>query len=186
VWSLLLERTTNGWRGFTSPEDSVLDFAQSRRPRPFQLIVRHIRKVVFAASLSLDGYIEATTGDSSLVFLDEEVHRHFNDLEQDIDTHLYGRRMYEPMVTYWPTADQNPSAPRCEIEYARMWKAVPKVVFLSRLQRITWNARVVSGSAEAEVASFKVQPGKNVSVGSFGLTSALAAAGLMDKWNSPK
>src|SRR5262245_15434940 len=36
---------------------------------------------------------------------------HFNDLEQDIDAHLYGRRMYELMVVYWPSADQNQSAP---------------------------------------------------------------------------
>ena len=37
---------------------------------------------------------------------DEELHRHFNDVERKIDTLLYGRRMYEIMAGYWPTADQ--------------------------------------------------------------------------------
>jgi dihydrofolate reductase len=84
-----------------------------------------MRKVVFVVSLSLDGYIEAAVGDQSWAFPDEELHRHFNDLERDIDTHLYGRRMYQLMVDYWPTADQNPSAPPWEVDYANIWKAVP-------------------------------------------------------------
>jgi len=62
-------------------------------------------------SLSLDGYIEHAAGDPGWAIPDDELHRHFNDLERDIDTHLYGRRMYELMAAYWPNADQNPAAP---------------------------------------------------------------------------
>ena len=141
-----------------------------------------MRRVVYATSLSLDGYIEATAGDPSWVFPDEQLHQHFNDLEQDIDTHLYGRRMYDLMVAYWPTADQNPSAPPYEIEYARIWKAVPKVVFSKTLETVDWNSRLVRDDAVAEVASLKSQSGKNMSVGGLGLASVLAAAGLIDEY----
>lgn len=141
-----------------------------------------MRKLVFTTSLSLDGYIEAAAGDPSWVFPDEELHRHFNDLEQGIDTHLYGRRMYELMVAYWPTADENPSAPPYEIDYARIWKAVPKVVFSSSLATVDWNSRLVREDARAEVARLKRQSGKNISVGGLTLASDLAEAGLIDEY----
>ena len=141
-----------------------------------------MRKVIFVTSLSLDGYIEATSGDASWVFPDEELHRHFNMLEQDIDTHLYGRRMYDLMAAYWPTADQNPSAPSYEIDYAHIWKAVHKVVFSRTLNEVGWNSILVRGDAREEVARLKAQPGKNMSVGGLALASALAAAGLIDEY----
>lgn len=70
-----------------------------------------MRKLVYSTSLSLDGYIDSAAGDPSWGVPDEELHRHFNDVERQIDTLLYGRRMYEIMAGYWPTADQDPSAP---------------------------------------------------------------------------
>ena len=141
-----------------------------------------MRKVIYATSLSLDGYIEAATGDPSWVFPDEELHRHFNDLETEVDTHLYGRRMYELMVAYWPTADQNPTAPSYEVDYAHIWKAVPKVVFSKTLATVDWNSRLAGGDPRAEVAKLKSQPGKSMSVGGLTLASYLAQAGLIDEY----
>jgi dihydrofolate reductase len=141
-----------------------------------------MRKIVFSTSLSLDGYIEASAGDPAWVVPDEELHRHFNDLEREMDGLLYGRRMYELMVAYWPTADQDPAAPAYEIDYAHLWKAVPKVVFSSRLESVEWNARLVKADAVAEVARLKSQPGKYMGVGGLALASSLAAAGLIDEY----
>jgi dihydrofolate reductase len=141
-----------------------------------------MRKVIYVTSLSLDGYIEEATEGPSWAFPDEELHRHFNDLEQEIDTHLYGRRMYDLMVAYWPTADQNPSNPPYEIDYAHIWRAVHKVVFSKTLEAVDWNSRLVKGDARAEVTRLKVLPGKNMSVGGLTLASDLAAAGLIDEY----
>ncbi len=88
-----------------------------------------MRKVIYAMSVSLDGFIEAMNGDLRWSFPDEELHKHFNDRESAIDIHLYGRRLYENMAAYWPTADENPLAPKHEIEYARIWRNKPKIVF---------------------------------------------------------
>lgn len=90
--------------------------------------------------------------------------------------------MYELMVAYWPTADQNPSAPPYEIDYAHIWKAVPKIVFSRTLEAVDWNSRLVSGDACEEVARLKVLPGKNMSIGGLTLASALATAGLIDEY----
>jgi len=122
-------------------------------------------------------------GDPSWVVPDEELHRHFNDVERKIDTLLYGRRMYEIMAGYWPTADQDPSAPGVIVEYAEIWKPVPKLVFSSTLERVDWNSRLIRGNAVAEVARLKAQPGDgSMVVGGLLLASALASAGLIDEY----
>ena len=141
-----------------------------------------MRKLVYSTSLSLDGYIDAAAGDPSWVFPDEELHRHFNDLEREIDTLLYGRRMYELMVGFWPTADHDPSAPSFIVEYAQLWKPVSKVVFSSTLESVEWNSRLVRGDPVAEVARLKAQPGGSMGVGGLLLASALASAGLIDEY----
>jgi len=141
-----------------------------------------MRKLVYSVSLSLDGYIDSASGDSDWVEPDEEVHRHFNNVEREVDTLLYGRRMYELMAGYWPTADQDPSAPDVILEYAQIWKPVPKVVFSSTLESVDWNAQLIRGDAVAEVARLKAQPGGSIGVGGLRLASALASAGLIDEY----
>ena len=141
-----------------------------------------MRKLVYSTSLSLDGYINASAGDPSWVIPDEELHRHFNDVEREIDTLLYGRRMYELMSGYWLTADEDPSAPGFIVEYAQLWKPVAKIVFSSTLDRVDWNSRLVRGDAVAEVASLKAQAGRSMGVGGLLLASSLASAGLIDEY----
>lgn len=142
-----------------------------------------MRKLIYSTSLSLDGYIDSATGDSDWVVPDEELHQHFNDVEREVDTLLYGRTMYELMAGYWPTADQDPSAPGVIVEYAQIWKPVTKVVFSSTLEKVEWNSRLVRGDAVAEVARLKAQSGDGaMGVGGLRLASALASAGLIDEY----
>ena len=141
-----------------------------------------MREVMYFASISVDGYINSADGDDTWVVPDPELHRHFNQLESGIDTHLYGRRMYELMAEYWPTAEEQPSVPAYLIEYARIWKAMPKVVFSNTLAGVEWNATLVRGDAVTEVARLKRQPGKTMSVGGTVLATALAEGGLIDEF----
>jgi dihydrofolate reductase len=132
-------------------------------------------------SVSLDGFIEATNGDLGWSFPDEELHKHF-DLESTIDVHLYGRRLYENMAAYWPTADENLSAPKHEIEYARIWKSMPKIVFSKTLDQVGWNSRLVRGNIADEVNKLKAQPGKDMSVGGANLAATFMQLGLIDEF----
>ena len=141
-----------------------------------------MRKVIYAMSVSLNGFIEATNGDLSWSFPDEELHKHFNDQETMIDTHLYGRRLYENMAAYWPTADENPSAPEYELEYARIWKSKPKIVFSKTLDRVGWNSRLVRGNIADEVNKLKVQPGGYMNVAGAEIASTFMQLGLIDEY----
>lgn len=142
-----------------------------------------MRKVTYAMSVSLDGYIETADGDLSWSYPDEELHQHFNEREAMIDTYLYGRRLYENMAAFWPTADENPSAPEYEIEYARIWKSKPKVVFSKSLEQVGWNSRLVRGDIAEEVNKLKEQAGNEMSVGGAGLAATFMRLGLIDEYS---
>ncbi len=139
-------------------------------------------RVIYAMLVSLDGYIETTTGDLSWSFPDPELHHHFNEEERKIDTFLYGRRLYENMAAFWPTADENPAAPEEEIEYARIWKAKKKIVFSRTLTRVGWNAQLFQGDIAEEINRLKAEPGKIMTVGGASLAAAFMQLGLIDEY----
>ena len=142
-----------------------------------------MRKVIYAMSVSLDGFIEAPDGDLSWSFPDEELHQHFNEREAGIDTYFYGRGLYENMVAFWPTADQNPDASPQEIEYARIWKRKPKVVFSKTLAQVGWNSRLVRGNIVEEVRRLKEGTGGDLSVGGAGLAASFMRLNLIDEYD---
>jgi dihydrofolate reductase len=141
-----------------------------------------MRKVIYAMSVSLDGFFEGPHGDLDWSFPDEELHTHFNERERAIAIFLYGRRLYENMASFWPTADENPSAPPPEIEYARIWRDKPKLVFSKTLAKVSWNARLFSGDIAGEVNRLKDQPGGDMSVGGAELAAAFIQLGLIDEY----
>jgi dihydrofolate reductase len=141
-----------------------------------------MRKVIFAMLVSLDGFIETADGDLGWSFPDAELHQHFNDQERELDLILYGRRLYENMSAFWPTADENPAAPEVVKEYARIWRSKPKVVFSKTLAQVDWNSRLVRDDIAGEVNRLKQQPGKAMSVGGSELASTFMQLGLIDEY----
>ncbi len=141
-----------------------------------------MRKVIYRFSVSLDGYIEAADGDLSWAAPDDQLHQHFNDLEQTVDAFLYGRHLYENMSAYWPKADQEPDATPQVQEYARLWREKPKIVFSTTLKRVEWNSRLVRTNVAEEVKKLKELPGSEMTVGGAGLAASLMDLGLIDEY----
>ena len=79
-------------------------------------------------------------------------------------------------------SDQNPSAADYELEFARIWQNLPKIVFSKTLEKVEGNARLVRDGVAEEVAKLKEQPGKDLAVGGAGLASALIELGLVDEY----
>jgi dihydrofolate reductase len=82
----------------------------------------------------------------------------------------------------WETADEQPSAPEHVLEFARIWKDTPKIVFSKTLEKVEGNARLVRDRAAEEVARLKQQPGKELAVGGAGLASTLMKLGFIDEY----
>lgn len=140
-----------------------------------------MRKLIYPMGVSLDGFIAGPGGEIDWSAPDEELHRFHNQQTQEMGAHLCGRRLYEEM-TYWETADEDPSIGEPELEFARIWKDMEKIVFSRTLERVEGNARLVRDGVAEEVAKLKEQPGKDLAVGGAGLASTLIELGLIDEY----
>lgn len=88
---------------------------------------------------------------------------------------LFGRRTYDGMARYWPTATG---------AVADRMNAIEKVVFSNTLSAADWkNTRLVHGDASAEVARLRQQEGGPLLIfGSAALCASLMADGLIDEY----
>jgi dihydrofolate reductase len=139
-----------------------------------------MRKLIYSMTMSLDGYIAAPDGAIGWSVPDEELFRFHTQHVREIGVHLCGRRLYETMV-YWETAEESPLAAE-QVEFAQIWKALPKVVFSTTLQSVVGNTRLASDSVGEEVSRLKEQPGKDIAVGGAGLARACMELELIDEY----
>lgn len=139
-------------------------------------------KLIYLLNVSLDGYVE--TPDHSLAWttVDEELHSWFNDQLRQLDASLYGRRMYELMAAYWPTAEADPAATPAMRDFARIWNAMPKVVFSSTLDQVEWNSRLVRGDVGEELARLRREFDGDLDVGGATLAASFIRRGLVDEY----
>jgi len=140
-----------------------------------------MRKVIYSMTMSLDGFIAGPGGEIDWSAPDEELHRFHNEQVRELGAHFCGRRLYEVML-YWETADESPSAAEHELEFARIWQALPKIVFSTTLDTVEGNTRLARGTIAEEVAALKAQPGKDLAVGGAGLAGAFIELGLVDEF----
>ena len=140
-----------------------------------------MRKVIYSMSVSLDGFIAGPGGEIDWSAPDEELHRFHNDRVRELGAHLCGRRLYEEML-YWETADRNPSIADYELEFARIWQSLPKLVFSTTLEKVEGNATLATGSVAEEVERLKRQPGQDLEVGGAALAASLIEHDLVDEY----
>ena len=141
-----------------------------------------MRKVIYAMSVSLDGFVAGPGGEIDWGAPDEELHRFHNERVRETGVQLLGRRLYDVM-TYWEKfEEENPSAPDHELEFARIWKELPKVVFSTTLDNVEGNATLMRDGVAQEVTTLKEQPGGDLAVGGAGLASTLMKLDLIDEY----
>ncbi|MFD8390872.1 dihydrofolate reductase family protein [Streptomyces sp. NPDC059680] len=143
-----------------------------------------MRSVTYSMGVSLDGYIVGPDGRFDWTAPDEEIFRFATDEVRELGIHLLGRRLYETML-YWETADQNPSLDFSTLEFAAIWKLLPKVVFSTTLSAVQGNARLVSGGLAEEIERLRAEPGEgDIAIGGATLAAEAAALGLIDEYRA--
>lgn len=136
------------------------------------------RKVTFAINMTLDGYTDHT-----VMTADNEAHEFFAGLMDDVGILLFGRIMYEMMAGYWPAVPNDPNATQGEIDFARKYNALPKLVLSKTIQTAEWgDTRIVRGNIVEEVIALKKLPGKNISVDSIMMFQELLQHDLIDEF----
>jgi dihydrofolate reductase len=143
-----------------------------------------MRSVTYSMNVSLDGYIVGPDGDFNWTAPEEEVFRSWIDEIREVGVHLLGRRLYETML-YWETADQDPSLDDSMLEWAAVWKPLPKVVFSTTLSAVQGSARLASGGLTEEIEQLQAEHGEgDIAVGGATLAAEAAALGLVDEYRA--
>ena len=141
-----------------------------------------MRSVTYSMGISLDGYIVGPDGGFNWTAPDEELFRFATDEVRALGVHLLGRRLYEAML-YWETAEQNPSLDFSTVEFAALWKALPKVVFSTTLSAVQGNARLASGGLAEVIGALRDEPGEgDIAIGGAALAAEAAGLGLIDEY----
>lgn len=87
-----------------------------------------MRKIIAFMHISIDGFVAGPNGEMDWIKVDEEIFDHVGKRISEGDTALYGRVTYQMMENYWPNAGDKPKASKHDIEHAKWYNKVHKVV----------------------------------------------------------
>ena len=141
-----------------------------------------MRKIILWMSISLDGYFEGPNHELDWHCVDDELLQHMNDELGKMGAFLHGRRMYDLMAHYWPTADRDHPNNKITVEFAGIWKRLPKVVYSTTLPEVGWNSTLVRAVVPEEVRALQAQPGGDMPVGGAGLAASFIRLDLIDEY----
>jgi dihydrofolate reductase len=133
-------------------------------------------------SVSLDSMFEGPRHELDWQIVDDELHRYFNAQLSRMSAFIDGRRTYELMASYWPTADRDPASPPPIVEFARIWRDMPKYVYSRTLERAEWNTTIVREVDAAEIQALKGELGGDMAIGGAELAAAFLRLDLIDEF----
>ena len=135
-------------------------------------------KLIYAAISSLDGYVADEAGTFDWAVPDEEVHAFVNDLEREVGTYLYGRRLYDVMAGWETAASESPLLR----DFAEIWRAADKVVYSRTLPEVTSSKTRIERVFEPDaVRRMKEAAERDITVGGPNLAAQAIRAGLVDE-----
>ncbi|HXT22758.1 MAG TPA: dihydrofolate reductase family protein [Thermoanaerobaculia bacterium] len=145
-----------------------------------------MRELHVFENVTLDGYFTGENGDLGWAHTrrtegDDEWNEFVAGNASGGGTLLLGRKTYDMMKAYWPTAKAKEEAP----EVAAGMNRMEKVVFSRSLDSSDWeNTRFIEGDPVAEVRKLKEQDsdGDITLLGSGSIVAQLAGAGLIDSY----
>ena len=134
-------------------------------------------------NLTLDGYFAGPKGEVDWAHRagkDPEWNAFVAENAKSGGTLLLGRKTYEIMVSYWPTAEAKKNDP----VVAEGMNSAPKVVFSRSLDQSPWsNTKVMKGDLATEVRKLKQGANSDITIlGSGSIVSQLTQAGLIDEY----
>lgn len=86
-------------------------------------------------------------------------------------------------MLYWENAEQDPELSPSRREFARLWNALPKVVFSRSLTSVGSNARLATEDLNQELARLRAEPGTGtIAIGGADLAHQAADLDLIDEY----
>ena len=124
-------------------------------------------------SVSLDGYITDVEGDDGFFPLDDSFHQHIENMVSELGGMVFGRRAYELLATFWPTAGA--SGDESLARQAVHMNTLPKYVLTHSPLTTKWEQ--ASPVSLSELATLKAREVKPIAVfaGAAAIQSVLKA-----------
>ena len=141
-----------------------------------------VGRLIYGFNVSVDGYVADAQGNIDWSDPSEELHQYWNDFERETALSFYGRRLYELMSAYWPTADKTPDATPLIVDFAHIWRDMPKVVFSRTLESVDWNSRLEGGDPVEVVTKLKAEIDGRLELAGATLAAPIVQAGLVDEY----
>lgn len=146
-----------------------------------------MRKLIMKMSISVDGFVCGSNGENDWIFRssDEESRAWVLQSAREAGLFIMGRKSFETMSPYWPTA----AGP-----LAATMNETPKAVFTQQgfkvspgaatPEAVSWNeARVIKGDLAEGIRQLKQEPGKPIlAFGGAGFMRNLIKTGLIDEF----
>ena len=143
-----------------------------------------MRRLVLFMHTSLDGFVGGPNGEMDWIAVNDEMFEYAGQRTREADTALYGRVTYQMMESYWPTAGDQPTASKHDIEHSKWYNSVAKVVVSRTMSGAKpTNTRIVGEGVTAEIIKLKQAAGKDIVMfGSPTVAHALMAERLIDDY----
>ena len=153
-----------------------------------------MRKLIMKMSVSIDGFVSGPNNEKDWVFRSSDEGSRAWVLQSTRESGLIimGRKSFEVMAPYWPTAPGPFAAPMNEIPKAvftkKGFKGIDPVQTTTAEQAraaASWaEARVYDGDLAEEIRKLKSEPGKPITaMGGAGFMRSLIATGLIDEYH---
>ena len=139
-------------------------------------------RLVYMQSVSLDGFTETPDHQIDWGTPDPELQQVILDDARQVSVILHGRRTYDLMAAYWPTADAAPGASPFVAEFAPIWRDTPKVVFSRSAREVAWNSRLVTSDPARVVEALKAEKSGDMWLGGADLAATFVRLGLIDEY----
>ncbi|WP_110207224.1 dihydrofolate reductase family protein [Nocardioides daejeonensis] len=136
-----------------------------------------MRPLRYSINLTLDGCCDHRT-----IQPDDELHRRAAETLARADALLFGRVTYQMMEEAWRPPAEEVGRPAWMEPFAHVIDAAKKYVVSSTLDRVDWNAELVTGDLGDAVRRLKEEPGDGILVGGVQLPQTLAELGLIDEY----
>ena len=149
-----------------------------------------MRKLTMKMSLSVDGFVCGPNGEADWIFKssDEESRAWAVGQAQEAGLIIMGRKSFETMASFWPTASGPFAAPMNEIPKAvftrQGFKGIEAPKAAQSSAASSWaEARIFDGDLAEGIRKLKSEPGKPISaIGGAGFMRSLIATGLIDEY----
>ncbi len=151
-----------------------------------------MRKLIMKMSITIDGFVAGPKGETDWIFRSSDETSRAWSLERSYDAGLIimGRKSFESMAPYWPTATGPFAAPMNEIPKGVFSKSGYKGINVKPGTELSsaaasWaEAKIFEGDLAEEIKELKSRDGKPiVALGGAGFMRSLVATGLIDEYH---